>query len=295
MAEPKPVLQVDFGTLFTQKNWFFALKKVVETSELKQQFVAFVRSDAFMVSMKTAVKTEDGRKNIVLALKDDKIRSAMLDNFKYSSVRWAIGDLYNSPEGQKVMIELLRPSGAKAVLDIIKAMTGTKLSMEETRKDFEHYKKKEDENIHARPERLQWLAEGLSSDAKAKEFMKVLMADEGKGRMIALLRTQDVRQAIDNMISTKDGRRRLAEMLKSKPGLEILDSVMKTPEGVNVVGYLWNMPNGKELLKENMMNPSGIKTMYKLFSFQERYNKMEKQMEEKLKGVPTIKLKSGQK
>jgi hypothetical protein len=288
MAEPKPVLQVDFGTLFLQKNWFFALKKVVETPELRQQFVTFLRSDAFITAMKQAAKTDDGRKNIVLALKDDKIRGVMLDNFKYSPVRWAIGDLYNSPEGQKVMKELIRPSGAQAVLDIVKAMTGTKLSMDETRKDFEHYKKKEDENIHARPERLQWLAEGLSSDAKAKEFMKELETDAGKGKMIALLRTREVRQAIDNMISTKDGRRRLAEMLKSKAGYEILDTAMRSPEGVNIVGYLWNMPNGKELLKENMMNPSGIKTMYKLFSFQERYNKLEKQMEEKLKGVPKI-------
>jgi len=284
MAEGMIVQTVDFKQLFTEKDWFSKLKKLVENPETRKQFVSFVRSEAFIGAMKQAVMTEDGRKSIVSALKDATVRTAMLSNFDSYTVRWAIGDLYNSPDGQKVMKELIRPSGAKAVLDIVKAMTGTKLSIDEIRKDFGHYKKKEDEGIHARPERLQWLREGLSSDAKAKDFMRELETDEGKGKMVALLRSQEIRGAMDDMMSTKDGRRRLAEMLKSKAGLEILESAMRTPEGVNVVGYLWNMPNGKELLKENMINPSGIRALYKIFGYQGRFN----EMEEKLKKVPQV-------
>lgn len=275
MAE-QTIEKRDFTKLFEGKDWYGKLKRLTPDPEEKKQFVAFVRSDNFLESMKKASKTEEGRENIVKALKDDEIRKILLSNFDSYTVRWAIGDLFNSPEGQQIMKMVAWPlsiAGGKVVKDVVTAMTTTKLSEEEVMKDFNHYKKKEQE-FHATQEDLEWFKKFIS---KAK-FDSV----EDMTKLFTILRTQEIREKLNEILKTENGKKQIADMLKSENGRVVLELLMKTPEGMNVVGYMWNMKNGKDMLKENMLDVEGLKTIYTILKCQMSYT----DTEQKLKTTP---------
>ena len=297
----KMVKKMDFKEAFKKKNWYVELKRLIfpkgklDKDQLKQ-FVKFVRTDAFLKVMKEAAKTEDGRENLVKALKDDSLRKILLMNFDSHTVRWAIGDLFNSPDGQEVMKmlfvnkkevwgkEITYPDlgAAKIVKDIVNAMTTTELKETEIIKDFNHYKKKE-KMLHASEEDLKKLEKALSSDKEMNKLLKDVSTKEGREWIIALLRTQEVRSFLNNdVLGDEDKRGRLAKLLKSEAGYGVLDELMNTAEGINVVGFLWNMPNGKKMLKENMTDAAGLKTIYLILNKQTSYN----ETKEKLKKTP---------
>jgi|GEM_PF-3696223 len=273
----------EFKNLFAQANWYGTLKKQVKNAEFRAQFVAFVRTETFLETMKEAAKTKPGRANLAKSFNDDELRGILLKEYTYSSVRWAVGDLYNSSDGRKVFLNMFAPpslSTPKAISDIIKAMTGTKLSREESIKDWKHYLKPEEE-LHATKADLDWFKGGLGSDKGLKTLLAEIKRDDGKARMAELLRTQEIRPALDEALTTKEGRARLAQLLNSAAGRGVLGKAMDTPEGINVVGYIWNMPDGKTMMSEkgNGIDP---RTTALILYHQVAYN--EKQ--DKLKSIP---------
>jgi len=281
MPPKKQIQKIDFNKVFFQADWCPRLRELVKDPNKLAQFVSFVRSDAFIGAMQRTAKSSEGRKNIVEALKDETLRGILLSNFDSYTVRWAIGDLFNSIQGQLIMVDLVfrqfPPSrgSINAVTDIVKAMATTKLSKEEILRDYEHFKKKENENLHASAQDLKWLRDGFSSNAKMARFLMEIYWGKGRRRLIQLLRTQEVRPALNEMLGTAAGRSRMATLIRSDIGLSILEELMKTPEGVNVVGYLWNF-NGKTMLFEHMVNLRGLGVMLQIMDYQQKYAEIEK-------------------
>jgi hypothetical protein len=244
--------------------------------------------------MKDTAKTPEGQMNIVLALRDDKLRRILLGNFDSHTVRWAIGDLFNSPAAEPIMKNLAPEifvgfvtgkdtPGKKVILEMIATMAFTDLKMEERMKDFNHYKKKEDENIHVNEEDMRLFRTSFSSEEKVEKFLEYISTPEGMTKIIPLLRTQKIRPELDLIMEKEEGRKMVAKMLMSDEGMAVLEEIMKTPEGVNLVGYLWNMPNGKKMIKENMLNFGGIKTLYKIMGFQQKFNAEEERVKKMMK------------
>jgi hypothetical protein len=281
MARARKVLpqtrQINFEQLFAGRDWASSLRGHISSPDGLKQFEAFVRSKAFMDAMRLASLTPEGRKNIVAALQDKDLRGAMLKNFDSHTVRWAIGDLFNSPQGKLIMGELLFSKGLPsfsslaAVRDIVRAMVTTKLEKKEIMRDFNHFKIPE-QTIKAKPEDTAWFKKAMSSDANTKSFLSEIRSGEGIVRMMNFLRTQKAREVFDDVLSTPEGRKRVARLLTSLQGQVILKMAMKTPEGMNMVGFLWNMQNGKDMIKGQMLNPAGLRTIHLIIGFQQEFN-----------------------
>jgi hypothetical protein len=274
-----------FKDIFTQANWYDSLKAGVKYDDFKNNFVAFIRTEPFLQSMKDAVKTPSGRTNLAKAFKDDELRGILLNEYQYYPVRWAVGDLYNSGDGRKVYFDMFASwenlgSIPKAMLDIVKAMTGTKLPREQALIDWKHYNKPEKE-LHATSADLDWFKTGLGSAEAAKKLLAEIKSDPGKTRLVALLRTQEIRPALDEVLATKEGRAGLAQLLNSGAGRGVLDEAMKSAEGINVVGYIWNMPDGKTMMSEKGNGISLLTTAVIL-----RHQLMYNENQDKLKSTP---------
>ncbi|MDD5339849.1 MAG: hypothetical protein PHV13_01225 [Candidatus ainarchaeum sp.] len=284
MAEAQ-IKKTDFQALFTQANWYGTLKEGVKNTGFKDQFVAFIRTDPFLQSMKAAVKTPSGRANLAKAFKDDELRGILLKEYQYYPVRWAVGDLYNSGDGRKVYFDMFASwenlgSIPKALLDIVNAMTGTKLPRDQALIDWKHYNKVEKE-LHAAKADIDWFKTGLGSDAETKKLLDGIKTGPGKTRLVALLRTQEIRPALDDVLTTKAGRAGLAQLLNSGAGRGVLGEAMDSAEGINVVGYIWNMPDGKTMMSEKG-NGIGLLTTAVILRHQLTYN----ENQDKLKGTP---------
>ncbi len=276
--------KTDFQALFTQADWYGTLTEQVKNADFKNQFVAFIRTKPFLDKMNEIVKTKPGRENLAKAFKDDELRGILLKEYQYYPVRWAVGDLYNSSDGRKVYLDMFAPpslSTPKAILDIVKAMTGTKLSREEAIRDWKHYNKPEKE-LHATNADLDRFKAGLGSAAGLKTLLAEIKTDDGKARMAELLRTQEIRPALDEVLKTTEGRAGLAQLLNSGEGRGVLGKAMDHAEGINVVGYIWNMPDGKTMMSEKG-NGIGPLTTALILYHQTTYN----ENKDKLKGTPS--------
>jgi hypothetical protein len=274
-----------FKELFTQPNWYDSLKVGMKDNGFKNQFIAFIRTDQFLQSMREAVKTPAGRTELAKAFKDDELRGALLKEYQYYPVRWAVGDLYNSSDGRKVYFDMFASwenlgSIPKALMDIVKAMTGTKLPRDQALIDWNHYLKPE-QQLHATKADLDWFKAGLSSADAVKKLLGEIKSDPGKTRMVALLRTQEIRPALDQVLETKEGRAGLAQLLNSGEGRGVLDQAMVHAEGINVVGYIWNMPGGKTMMSEKG-NGISLLTTALILRHQLTYN----ENQDKIKSTP---------
>jgi hypothetical protein len=269
--------QMDFRQLFTSPDWASTLRAHISTPEGMRQFNAFVRSDAFMEAMRNASLTPEGQRNIVAALQEESTRGALLRNFDSYRVRWAIGDLFNSPQGRQIMNQLLFSDGLPslsslaAVRDIVRTMVTTTLPESEIIRDFNHFRIPE-QTIHATDGDLRWFRDAISTDARTESFLRELGTGQGISRVVNLLRTQEARGLFNDIMRTRGGRQRIARLLGSLEGLVALRVAMKTPEGMNMVGFLWNMPNGKQMIRDGMLNIRGMNALYQIFRFQQDFH-----------------------
>ncbi len=288
----KQVRKTDFEKLFTQAGWCPQLKELIKDRNQLAQFVSFMRSEAFIEAMLKTSQTPEGRKNIVEALQDKELRRTMLRNFDSYTVRWAMGDLFNSPAGNLIMEDILFriPPDIRPVFEILGTMITTEVPDKEAMGDFNRYKFKENEDLHARREDLKWLEDKFSSDPNVNMFLLEMgeatgqwklfppliletkeARDAFRGRVSNLLRTQEVRQTLNKIMRTEKGRERIAKALKNEAAFSVLKEAMRTPEGINLLGFLFNMSNGKKMLREQLLNLSGLIVLKDIMGAQQEY------------------------